>query len=189
MTKPIRRHSPAIMAGLLSCLALGAAGCGGAVAFQGQQAFSVTGNSVPPPPAAPVAPPARAKVAVAGNKITIEDKVQFAHDQAVILEASFGLLNEVVKVIQTNPQIKKILVEGHASSEGDKAHNLKLSADRAKAVMDYLVQHGIAQDKLSSKGFGSSDPIADNKTEEGREKNRRVEFTIVDPPSAGGAQK
>jgi OOP family OmpA-OmpF porin len=52
-----------------------------------------------------------------------------------------------------------------------------------------LVEHGVHKDRLSSKGFGSAEPIADNNTDEGREKNRRVEFTIVDPPAAGGATK
>ena len=176
MTKPIRSHTQVRMTGAMSCLLLLAAGCGGSVAFQGQKAFAVTGNSAPAP--ATVDAPVRAKVAVSGNKITIDEKVQFAHDKATILEASFGLLNEVVKVIKDNTQIKKILVEGHASSEGDKNHNLKLSDERAHSVMDYLVAHGVPKDHLSAKGFGSSEPIADNNTEDGREKNRRVEFYL-----------
>jgi len=184
MTKTIRSHSRVILSSSLIFLALGFAGCGGSVAFQGQKAFAVTGNSAPPPATAAIAPPVRPKVAVSGNKITIDEKIQFAHDQATILPASFGLLNEVVQVIKDNAQIKKLLIEGHASSDGDKAHNLKLSDERAKAVVTYLVEHGIAKTRLSSKGFGSSDPIADNNTEEGREKNRRVEFTITDPPVA-----
>jgi len=187
MTKLIRSHSRVIVSGVLGCSLFVAAGCGGNITFQGQKAFAVSGNSAPAVAVA-VAPPEKPKVAVSGNKITIDEKIQFEHDKAIILPASFGLLNEVVKVIKDNTQIKKLLVEGHASSEGDSAHNLKLSDDRAKAVMAYLVEHGVAKDHLSSKGFGSSEPIADNKTEEGREKNRRVEFTIVDPP-AGGEKK
>ncbi len=186
MTKTIRSHSRVILSSSLVILAVGFAGCGGSVAFQGQKAFAVTGNSAPPPPTA-IAPPVRGKVNVSGNKITIDEKIQFAHDQATILSASFGLLNEVVQVIKDNTQIKKLLIEGHASSDGDKAHNLKLSDERANAVMIYLVEHGIAKARLSSKGFGSSQPIADNNTEEGREKNRRVEFTIVDPPTTAAA--
>jgi len=166
-------------------LTVGLAGCGGSVAFQGQKAFAVTGNSVPAP--TPVAAPVRQRVAVSGNKIKIDEKIQFAHDKATILEASFGLLNEVVQVIKDNTQIKKILIEGHASSEGDKAHNTKLSDERAVAVMTYLAEHGVAKDRLSAKGFGSSEPIADNNTEEGREKNRRVDFTIIDPAAAPAA--
>ncbi len=186
MTQPIRSQSRALQSGVLACLAILLSGCGGSTAFQGQKAFAVTGNSAPPPA---IAPPVRQRVNVSGNKITIDEKIQFAQDKATILEASFGLLNEVVQVIKDNPQIKKLLIEGHASSEGDHAHNLKLSDERAKAVMMYLVEHGVAKDRLASKGFGSSQPIADNNTEEGREKNRRVEFTITDPPAAGGTTK
>jgi outer membrane protein OmpA-like peptidoglycan-associated protein len=167
------------------CLALGLAGCGGTIAFQGQKAFPVTGNAVAP---AAIAPPVRQRVNVRNNKIEIDEKIQFAHDKATILEVSHGLLNEVVQAVKDNGHIKKILIEGHASSEGDAAHNLKLSDERAKAVMAYLVEHGISKDRLSAKGFGSSDPIADNKTEDGREKNRRVEFTIVEQGAAGGAK-
>jgi outer membrane protein OmpA-like peptidoglycan-associated protein len=86
-------------------------------------------------------------------------------------------------VLKANPQIKKVLIEGHASSEGNAAHNLKLSGERAASVMKYLEEHGIAKGRLSEKGFGATKPIGDNKTEEGREKNRRVDFTIVDPAS------
>jgi outer membrane protein OmpA-like peptidoglycan-associated protein len=97
-------------------------------------------------------------------------------------------MNEVAQVIKDNAQIKRILIEGHASSEGDAAYNLKLSGERAKAVMTYLSDHGIAKERLTSKGFGSSQPIADNSTEAGREKNRRVEFTILEPAATGGAK-
>ena len=93
----------------------------------------------------------------------------------------------MVEVVKDNPQIKKILIEGHASSEGDASHNLKLSDERAKAVMAYLTEHGVAKDRLSAKGFGSTQPIADNNTEVGREKNRRVDFTIVEQAAAGRA--
>ncbi len=172
---------------VLMSLVVGAAGCGGTVAFQGQKAFSVTGNSPAPPPAPPPAT-TRQRVALRANKIEIDEKIQFAQDKAAILGASFGLLNEVAEVIKGNPQIRKILIEGHASSEGDAAYNLKLSDERAKAVMKYLLDHGIAKDRLSAKGFGSKEPLADNKTEEGREKNRRVEFTIVDQAAPGGAK-
>lgn len=163
--------------------AVTALGCGGTIAFHGQEAFKVAGTQ-----AAPAAQPGNQHVAVQANKIVIDEKIQFEHDKATILPASFGILNEVTQVIKDHPEIKKLLIEGHASSEGDSAHNLKLSDERAKAVMNYLVEHGVAKTRLSSKGFGSSDPIADNKTEEGREKNRRVEFTITDPAQTGGAK-
>src|SRR6478735_1444413 len=151
------------------------AGCGGTVAFQGAQALSVTG---PPPPPPPPEPPPR--VELRDNKIEIHEKIQFEVNKATILEASFGLLDEIAGVIKKATHAKKIAIEGHASAEGDKNLNLKLSDARAKAVMKYLVDHGIEKERLTAKGFGSSKPIAANETEEGREKNRRVESNIVE---------
>jgi len=114
------------------------------------------------------------------NKIEIHEKIQFAVNKATILEASFGLLDEIAGVIKKATNAKKIAIEGHASAEGNKALNLKLSDDRAKSVMKYLVDHGVEKERLTAKGYGSTKPIADNDTEEGREKNRRVEFNIVE---------
>jgi outer membrane protein OmpA-like peptidoglycan-associated protein len=158
-----------------ACLLVVLVACSKPVAFKGDTALRIVGQ----PPAAPVAvdPP---RVELRDNKIVIHEKVQFAFDKATILPASFGLLDEVAKVIQKNAHIKKIQVEGFASAEGDARHNLKLSDDRARSVMTYLTQHGIAKDLLAAKGFGIERPIADNSTESGREQNRRVEFNIID---------
>lgn len=185
MAKTVGSRSRFRITSSLMCLIFGLAGCGGTIAFQGQKAIVVTGNSAPPPV---IAPPTRQRVNLRDNKIEIDEKIQFAHDKATILEASFGLLNEVVQVVKDNPHIKKILIEGHASSEGDAAHNMKLSDERAKSVMMYLVEHGVSKERLSAKGFGSTQPIADNGTEEGREKNRRVDFTIVEKGAKGGTK-
>jgi OOP family OmpA-OmpF porin len=124
------------------------------------------------------APPPR--VEVRDNKIEIHDKIQFDHNLATIKEVSFGLMDEIASVIAKNPQIKRIRIEGHASSEGKAKRNRKLSDDRAKAVMKYLSDHGIAPGALVAVGYGADRPIADNTTEEGREKNRRVEFVILE---------
>jgi OOP family OmpA-OmpF porin len=150
-----------------------AAGCGAPVVFQGQTTHSVVGTA----PVAVVTPP---RVEVRDNKIEIHEKIQFDFDAATIKPASFDLMNEIAAVITKNPQIKRIRIEGYASSEGDANHNKKLSDDRAASVMKYLTEHGIAAPRLSSVGFGVDKPIADNTTEQGREANRRVEFTIVE---------
>jgi OOP family OmpA-OmpF porin len=89
-------------------------------------------------------------------------------------------LNEVVDVIKKNPHIKKIAIEGHASAEGRADYNLKLSDQRAKAVMKYLVDHGIPKEALTAQGYGVTRPIADNESDAGRETNRRVEFNITE---------
>jgi OOP family OmpA-OmpF porin len=115
------------------------------------------------------------------NKIEIKEKIQFEVNKAIIKSESDSLLKEIGDVIKANPQVKKLSIEGHASAEGNPAKNKKLSDDRAKAVMAYLIKNeGIEATKLTAKGWGSEKPIADNTTEEGREKNRRVEFLVVE---------
>ncbi|HEX4455763.1 MAG TPA: OmpA family protein [Kofleriaceae bacterium] len=155
-------------------LVVAAASCSKPVVFQGQTTLAVVGTA----PVAEVAPPPR--VEVRDNKIEIHEKIQFDLDKATIKPESFSLMDEIGSVITKNPQIKRIQIEGYASSEGDAGHNKKLSDDRAKSVMKYLVDHGIAQPRLTALGFGVDKPIADNATEDGREKNRRVEFSILE---------
>jgi outer membrane protein OmpA-like peptidoglycan-associated protein len=187
----IRRHTVRGLVTSLSVLSLmtvGLAGCGGSLEFQGQNPLVVAGDPpalpppapppAPPPPPEPPKPPPR--VEVTDNAIVIHEKIQFEYNKATIKEVSFGLLDEIGDVIKKNAQIKKIRIEGHASSEGNTAHNKTLSDDRAKAVMKYLVGHGISQDMLIAKGYGSEKPIADNATDDGKEKNRRVEFNIIE---------
>jgi OOP family OmpA-OmpF porin len=162
-------------------------GCSGTRVFAGQNAFSIVGTPPPPPPPPP--PPKKEepppeppkRVEVRDNKIEIKEKIQFEVNKAAILPASFDLLKEIGEVIKANPHIKKISIEGHASSEGDPKHNMTLSDQRAKAVMKYLTEkEGVDAKGLVAKGFGITKPIADNATEDGREKNRRVEFVIVE---------
>jgi OOP family OmpA-OmpF porin len=174
-----------ITALLTSAFVLSACG-GGTLAFQGANAIAITGTPPAPPPPPPPppkkeeppAPPPR--VEVRDNKIEFKEKIQFENNKATILPQSFSLLDDIVKVIKENPHIKKIAIEGHASAEGDAKHNLTLSDERAKSVMKYCVDHGIEAGRLTAKGYGVTRPIADNATEEGREKNRRVEFNIVE---------
>jgi outer membrane protein OmpA-like peptidoglycan-associated protein len=165
---------------LLVGLGVGPAACGGVTTFEGGRALSVVGE----PPAPPPPPPEKKRVEVTEEKIVINEKIQFDLDKATIRAESHGLLNEVVDTIKKHTHIKKIAIEGHASAEGSDEHNLDLSDRRAKAVMQYLVEHGIPAGMLTAKGFGKSKPIADNDTEEGREKNRRVEFNIVEQDTA-----
>jgi outer membrane protein OmpA-like peptidoglycan-associated protein len=159
------------------------------MAFQGEKAFTVSGHQQPKAEEPKPAPePEKKHVNIRKNKIEIDEKIQFEYDKAIILPASYGILDEVVKIMKENPQVKKVLVEGHASSDGDAQHNLTLSDERAKAVVNYLVDHGVEKTRLSAKGFGTKQPIADNATEAGREKNRRVEFTIESTDEKGATK-
>jgi OmpA-OmpF porin, OOP family len=119
------------------------------------------------------------RVVLTASSITIGDKVQFATGSSQILPVSFSLLDEVAKVLADNPQIELIQIEGHTDSTGTAAVNRKLSQQRAEAVITYLVSKGVGGGRMKAKGFGPDKPIADNTTDEGKEKNRRVEFNIV----------
>jgi outer membrane protein OmpA-like peptidoglycan-associated protein len=87
-------------------------------------------------------------------------------------------LDRVVQLMQDNPTVK-IQIEGHTDNVGTAADNMKLSTNRAKAVVNYLVSKNISITRLTAKGFGATKPIADNKTEEGRAQNRRTELKVV----------
>lgn len=124
------------------------------------------------PPAAvePVAPPPP-------EKIEVKQKIGFEWNSSRLRDDSGPALDEVVLALQQNPAFR-VEVEGHASSDGGDEHNQKLSESRAIAVLDYLAAHGIARDRLASRGFSSSAPLQSNDTAAGRQSNRRVEFTV-----------
>jgi len=84
-----------------------------------------------------------------------------------------------VEFLIANPDIK-IEIAGHTDNVGKVNYNLVLSNSRAKAVADYITTHGVSPDRITSRGYGMSKPVADNKTKEGRALNRRVEFTILE---------
>jgi outer membrane protein OmpA-like peptidoglycan-associated protein len=87
-------------------------------------------------------------------------------------------INKLLQLLTENPTLK-VQVNGYTDNVGKPADNLKLSANRAKAVVDFLVSKGINISRLAFKGFGETKPIADNKTEAGRALNRRTEFVVV----------
>jgi outer membrane protein OmpA-like peptidoglycan-associated protein len=112
------------------------------------------------------------------ESIEIGEAVYFDNDKDVIQARSFGLLDQIAGLLAKNPQVKRLLVEGHTDDRGQPGHNLVLSKRRAKAVQTYLTEHGVEGARLRSDGRGKQKPIADNATPEGREKNRRVEFRV-----------
>lgn len=160
--------------------ATASAACGPTI-FEDASALTVVGDPPPPPPKPKVVQEKPKRVVVEENRIAINEKIEFDFNKATIRPESDSLMQEIISVIKENPHIKKIAIEGHTSSEGSDSYNLKLSDKRAKAVMDYLVKKGeLPKEMFSAKGFGEKKPIADESTEDGKEKNRRVEFNIVE---------
>jgi len=101
--------------------------------------------------------------------------IQFDTGKATIQPASESVLGEIVKLLQQNPSLK-LRVEGHTDNQGNAAANQALSEKRAQAVVAWLTGKGVNASRLTAKGFGASKPVADNGTEDGRAKNRRVEL-------------
>lgn len=104
-------------------------------------------------------------------------KILFESGRAAIERDSVGLLDNLVDVAMRCPSAT-ITIAGHTDSDGDDAANLALSDRRARAVADYLAKAGIASDHLKAVGFGRTQPIASNDTDEGKAQNRRIEFTV-----------
>lgn len=104
--------------------------------------------------------------------------IQFETAKDVLKSESYPILDRVVAIMEKHPEYN-MAIEGHTDSSGDDAMNLDLSKRRAKRAMDYLISKGISANRLSSEGFGETQPVGSNDTKEGRAKNRRVEFRIV----------
>ncbi len=130
-----------------------------------------------PPDGCPAEPP-RKFIVVTDDKIELKQKIHFATNKAKIFPDSFELLNEVVDLLKKRPTLE-LRIEGHTDAKGKLKKNMKLSDDRAKSVVNFLVKGGIEESRLSFKGFGPTVPIGNNKTAAGREQNRRTEFYIV----------
>jgi len=122
---------------------------------------------------APVAPAPVAAVAPA-PKLVLEG-VNFDFDKATLRQDDIGTLDDDVATLKSWGDVD-IEVAGHTDSMGSDAYNMKLSQQRAGAVRNFLISKGVAADRLTAKGYGESQPVADNATEEGRFKNRRVEL-------------
>ena len=103
--------------------------------------------------------------------------INFDFDKANIKPEAAPVLDAAVEVLKENPDVK-VRVGGHTDGIGTDAYNQGLSERRAKAVRDYLVAHGIDASRLTAVGFGKTQPVADNKTKDGRAQNRRVALDV-----------
>jgi len=139
----------------------------------------------PPAPAPPVvapskpAPPAPAPPAPAPKPTLVFDTIYFAPNKTNISPFAAKALDRSGAILKENPQIK-VEIGGHTDPAGPEKVNQKMSEKRAQSAKKYLMdKFGIAENRLVTKGYGSTKPVADNKTEEGRSKNRRAEFRII----------
>ena len=112
-----------------------------------------------------------------GTVITLSGSVLFATNQAVILPGAQAQLNQVADALKTQAE-HHFTIEGHTDNQGTDKVNADLSQRRASAVRDYLVVRGVSANAISVSGLGSTRPIADNKSPEGRAMNRRVEIVV-----------
>jgi len=134
--------------------------------------IKVDPKGCPPPPPAPTFIPEP-------KKELVLEKVYFDTDKATLKPESSEALDKVAASLKDFPDVK-IQVAGHTDNTGSATHNMKLSEARAKAVMDYLIAKGVNPSMLSAKGYGKNEPVADNKTAEGRAQNRRVGLRRVE---------
>ncbi len=131
-----------------------------------------TTTTVPEPVAEEPPPPPKVVEKIVLNGI------QFDFDKAVIKDQYYPILDEGIAALAKHPE-KSVAVEGYTCSIGAEDYNLRLSEKRAEAVKAYMVEKGIAAEKLSTMGYGEANPVADNETRQGREMNRRVEFKVM----------
>jgi outer membrane protein OmpA-like peptidoglycan-associated protein len=118
-------------------------------------------------------------VSIVGDQISIVDNVYFRTNRDVIESRSFGLLDNVARVIVAHPEITRVRIEGHTDARGNRTRNVRLSQARAESVKRYLVAHGVGADRLEAVGFGPDRPVVPNaQTPEDHARNRRVEFHL-----------
>lgn len=119
-------------------------------------------------------------VRVSGHEIVILEQVQFDTGKATIKPESTELLDEVGQVLTQHAEMTKVEVQGHTDNRGSAGLNKTLSQRRAEAVRKALIQRGVAGERLVAKGYGPDQPVEDNSTDAGRQKNRRVQFVALE---------
>lgn len=118
-------------------------------------------------------------VQLARGKLVIKDQVFFDVNRATLMSKSDPLLDQIAAILAQHPEIKLVQIEGHTDSAGDAINSTQLSQARADSVKAVLVKKGVASDRLKAVGFGPDRPIDTNETAEGRQNNRRIDFTVL----------
>jgi len=124
--------------------------------------------------------PDKGKVEIKGSEIVIMEKVYFETDSAEIKPESYDILDAVAATVKGNPQIVRVQVAGHADERAANDYNIQLTHERAASVVKYLVNKGVEQERLSAAGYGEECPVDKGHNEKAWEKNRRVEFKILE---------
>jgi outer membrane protein OmpA-like peptidoglycan-associated protein len=132
--------------------------------------------------------PKKGDVEIAGNEIKIKKQIHFETDSAKISLDSTGLLEEIADTLTRNACLKQVEIQGHTDNTGPKEHNKTLSNDRANAVREWLLAHGVEPGRLLAMGYGQERPISPNVTPAGKERNRRVQFMIKDQDKGCGGK-
>lgn len=151
----------------------------------------------PAPTTEPAPAPKKSNATVKGDSVQIPGNIVFDTKKATLKEGSGSevVLEQLKIFLDENPQVTKLRIEGHTDNVGQPADNEKLSGERALTIKKWLVDKGVAKERLIAVGFGEKKPIADNSKEEGRAQNRRTEFKIAElkgkpylgmDPTAGG---
>jgi len=164
--------------------ATAAAGCDGAIVAPKAAAPAPAAAPAAAAPAPAAAAPAAAApapapaAAAAASKVTYAADAFFDFDKSVLKAEGKAKLDDLVSKVKAI-NLEVIIAVGHTDATGDDSYNQKLSVARSEAVKAYLVSKGIEKNRVYTEGKGEKQPVADNKTKEGRAKNRRVEIEVV----------
>lgn len=120
-----------------------------------------------------------AQIIVEEGRISILETIRFEPESSAIDRDSYRIMDQIALALRKHKEIDRIEVGGHTDSTGSHEYNVRLSHARARSVRMYLLEQGIKPGRLSARGYGPDKPIADNETDDGRAKNRRVEFVVV----------
>jgi outer membrane protein OmpA-like peptidoglycan-associated protein len=130
------------------------------------------------------------RACLTATSIEISETVRFETGKAIIRPESHGILADVATILREHPELRQLEVAGHTDDRGNDRRNLKLSQQRAEAVVAWLVGQGIAPERLIARGYGETEPLVPNDSDEARARNRRVEFRVLrrdepgEPPPA-----
>ncbi len=119
------------------------------------------------------------QIVLESGMINIRGKIVFEVGSSELLPKNGHLLGQLAQLLNGDDRIKRVQVEGHTDATGDDAFNQQLSLDRAQTVEKALIQRGVKAERLTHRGLGRSQPRATNDTDEGRARNRRVEFRVL----------